>query len=189
MGESFLACDRTYFLNGISHLTFPPHTPQHNEISERKHRHIVETGLTLLNQASIPLNYWTYAFAATIYLINRIPTPVLAMDSPFHKLFGSHPNYQKLRVFGCLCFPCLRPYADHKLDSRSSSCVFFRYSFTQSAYLCLDIATSRLYTSRHVQFQEHVFPFAKPQKLSSPTTLNEPSHGPLKSRWSLQLVL
>ncbi|OMO63086.1 Integrase, catalytic core [Corchorus capsularis] len=29
--------------HGIKHLQTPPHTPQHNGVSERKHRHIVET--------------------------------------------------------------------------------------------------------------------------------------------------
>lgn len=85
-GGEFLALREFLAIHGISHLTSPPHTPEHNGISERKHRHIVETGLTLLSTASIPVTYWTYAFAAAIYLINRLPTPVLSQSSPFHKL-------------------------------------------------------------------------------------------------------
>ena len=34
--------------SGILHQTSCPHTPAQNGVSERKHRHIVETGLTLL---------------------------------------------------------------------------------------------------------------------------------------------
>ena len=62
--RSFLA---TY---GITHLTTPPHTPKHNGYSESQHRHNVKTGLTLLHQAFIPLTFWSYAFATTVYLIN-----------------------------------------------------------------------------------------------------------------------
>lgn len=36
-------------------------------------RHIVETGLTLLHHASIPLTFWPEAFATAVYLINRLP--------------------------------------------------------------------------------------------------------------------
>lgn len=81
----------------------------------------------------MPNTYWTYAFAASVYLINRLPTPVLNMTSPFHKLFGATPNYDKFKVFGCLCFPWLRPYTNHKLENRSIPCVFLGYSLNQSA--------------------------------------------------------
>ena len=37
--------------------------------------------------------------------------------------------------------------------------MFVGYSLTQSAYLCLDPSTSKIYTSRHVNFVESVFPF------------------------------
>ncbi|RVW14812.1 Retrovirus-related Pol polyprotein from transposon RE1 [Vitis vinifera] len=146
-------------INGVSHLTSPPHTPEHNGYSERRHRHIVETGLSLLTHASMPLSYWPFAFSTAVYLINRLPTPTLNHISPYFKLFGTFPNYSKLRSFGCLCYPWLRPYTSHKLESRSSSCVFVGYSPTQSAYLCLDTSTARLYTSRHVRFVESIFLF------------------------------
>ncbi|RVW71301.1 Retrovirus-related Pol polyprotein from transposon RE2 [Vitis vinifera] len=107
----------------------------------------------------MPLSYWPFAFSTAVYLINRLPTPTLNHLSPYFKLFGTFPNYFKLRSFGCLCYPWLRPYTSHKLESRSSPYVFVGYSPTQSAYLCLDISTARLYTSRHVRFVESIFPF------------------------------
>lgn len=46
-GGKFIAL-RTFLADcGIAHLTTPPHTPEHNGLSERRHRHIVETGLSL----------------------------------------------------------------------------------------------------------------------------------------------
>lgn len=179
-GGEFIALREFLVSNGISHLTSPPHTPEHNGLSERKHRHIVETGLTLLTQASVPREYWPYAFAAAVYLINRMPTPVLSMESPFQKLFGSKPNYERLRVFGCLCFPWLRPYTHNKLEERSRRCVFLGYSLTQTAYLCFDVEHKRLYTSRHVVFDEASFPFSNLTSQNSlPTVTFEQSSSPL----------
>ena len=159
-GGEYIALTSFLASHGISHMTSPPHTPEHNGISERRHRHIVETGLSLLSHTSMPKTLWTYAFATAVYLINRMPTSVLDFKTPFQCLHGHVPSYGKLRIFGCLCFPWVRPYASHKLDAKSTPCVFLGYSMTQSAYFCLDRQTSRIYTSRHVVFHETVFPFS-----------------------------
>ena len=85
---------------GISHDPSPPHTSEHKGFSERHHRHIVETDLALISRASLPPSFWSYDFLTTAYLINCLPTPTLHMSSPYHKLFGSPPNYSKLCIFG-----------------------------------------------------------------------------------------
>ena len=84
--------------------------------------------LTLLSQASLPLTCWDEAFSTTIYMINRLPSPVLDHVIHLEKLFGLKPNYSSLRVFGCKCFPNLRPFDSHKLSFSSSPCTFIGYS-------------------------------------------------------------
>ena len=92
---------------------------------ERKHRHIVELGLTLLDQALLPLTYWDHAnFLTNVFLIKRLTTPSLNFDIPFVKLYKQQPDFHFLRVFGCAFFPLLRPYNQNKLQFRSKS-VFF----------------------------------------------------------------
>ncbi|XP_013617128.1 PREDICTED: uncharacterized protein LOC106323577 [Brassica oleracea var. oleracea] len=166
-GGEFIALRHFLSTHGVSHFTTPPHTPEHNGLSERKHRHVVETGLSLLSSANMPLTHWPFAFPTAVFLINRLPTPILSNISPYQKLFGNSPNYHKLRTFGCLCFPWLRPYAPNKLENRSSPCVFVGYSLTQSAYQCLEPVSGRLHISRHVRFNETQFPFAQLTKPSS----------------------
>jgi hypothetical protein len=130
-------------------------------MSERRHRHLVETGLTLLTDAHMPLSYWPYAFQTAAYLINRMPTSTLNNQSPFEKLFKQIPNYLKLKQFGCLCYPLTKPYNKHKLEPKAQPCTFVGYSLSQNAYLCLEPNTSRLFHSRHVIFHEGQFPFQK----------------------------
>ena len=89
-----------------------------------------------------------------------MPSKTLQNSSPYSKIFHKDPNYRKLRIFGCLCYPWLRPYASHKLEPRSKPCVFVGYSNEHNAYLCLDSLTNKVYVSRHVVFIESVFPFA-----------------------------
>lgn len=76
----------------ISHFFTPPHTPEQNCISERQHRHIVETGLPLLHYAGLPLIFWSHAFQTAFHLINRLPIPILHSKSPFDYLYGTSPN-------------------------------------------------------------------------------------------------
>ena len=42
---------------GITHRVACPHTHQQNGMVERKHHHVVETGLALLAHASIPFSF------------------------------------------------------------------------------------------------------------------------------------
>ena len=148
----------------------PPYTPEHVGSNERKHRHVVETGLAMLHKASLSLKYWSHVFLTAAYLINRLPTPVLKHQTPFESLFQQLPNYDKLRAFGCICFHWLCPYFDHKLDKHSKPCVFIGYSNTHNAYKCLDLSSNCVYISHHVQFIEHQFPLASN---TSPTDLDQ----------------
>jgi histone deacetylase 1/2 len=155
---------------GIHHRLICPHTHEQNGTVERRHRHIMETGLTLLGQCKAPFRFWNYAFETSVYLINRMPTHVLAHCSTFDCLFHRSPDYHFLRTFGCLCFPFLRPYNNHKLNFHSSPCVFFGYSSSHLGYRCFDIASHRIYISRHVRFHEHVFPFDNSEQIAKVST-------------------
>jgi len=105
-----------------------------------------------------------------------MPTLVLDNRSLFDCLFQRSPNYHFLHTFGCLCFPFLRPYNNHKLDFRSSPCVFFGYSPSHLCYRCFDIESHRMYISRHVRFHEHVFAFDKFEQIVQVSTqTNTPS--------------
>uniref|UniRef100_A0A2N9J182 Integrase catalytic domain-containing protein n=1 Tax=Fagus sylvatica TaxID=28930 RepID=A0A2N9J182_FAGSY len=156
---------------GITHQFSCPHTPQQNGTVERKHRHIIESALTLLSHASLPITHWTYAVTTAIHLINRLPTPKLSHKSPWEKLFHKLPNLTHLRTFGCLCFPYLRPYNHHKLQPRTTPCIFLGYPAHTKGYICLNPATQRTYISKHVLFNETEF---LPHLTLSSNTVTQP---------------
>jgi len=97
--------ESTFFQTiGIHHLLICPHTHEQNGIVERRHGHIVETGLTLLWQCKAPFLFWNYAFETSVYLINRMPTPVISHRSPFDCLFQRSPDYHFCVLFGVFVF-------------------------------------------------------------------------------------
>ena len=93
------------------------------------------------------------------FLINRMPSRVIMNSTPAEKLLNTPPNYQFLRVFGCACWPNLRPYNNHKLSFRSKQCIFLGYSSLHHGYKCLDRSSGRVYISRDVVFDENIFRF------------------------------
>jgi histone deacetylase 1/2 len=156
---------------GILHHVSCPHTHQQNGVAERKHRHIVETGLTLLSHASVPYFYWSDAFTTTYFLINRLPTRLLHMKTPLELLLHETPNYTFLKVFGCACWPHTRPYNNHKLEFQYKKCMFLGYSSLHKGYKCLHVPSNRVFISHDVIFDETVFPF-----LALPSSYTPPSH-------------
>lgn len=85
-------------------------------------------GLVLLAQASLPISYRVDAFTTTIHLMNLLSKKILDGVSPIEKLLGHKPDYQRLRVFRCLCYPLLQPYNRYKLQYKSAHYTFLSYA-------------------------------------------------------------
>jgi hypothetical protein len=162
--------------NGIIHQLSCPHTPQQNGVAERKHRHLIQCALALLSQSNLPISYWSYAVSTAAHLINKLPTPLLSNKSPWESLFHTKPTLTHLRAFGCQCFPLLTPYNKNKLQPKSVPCIFVGYPFHSKGYTCFDPSTHRFYTSRHVLFNENMFPglstSQQPNSLSQTSTFS-----------------
>jgi hypothetical protein len=108
-----------------------PYTPEQNGLAERKQRHIMELTLATMSHASIPHEYWDDIVQSIVFLINRLPSSALAFLSPYECLFSRSPDYSFTRVLGCLCYPCLRPYAANKLKDRSLPCFWVTLPLTR----------------------------------------------------------
>jgi hypothetical protein len=160
-GGEYQRLNSFFTKHGISHLVSCPHAHQQNGPAERKHRHIVDVGLSLLAHASMPLKFWDEAFFTVAYLINHTPTKLFGYSTPLEHLYNQVPDYPFLKVFGCACWPNLRPYNTRKVAFRSTRCAFLGYSPMHKGYKCPDISTGRIYISRDVVFDEDVSPFAE----------------------------
>lgn len=57
----------------------------------KENRHVIETVITLMFHASIPIKFWHFAFATTVLIINRLPSPNLGNKSPYELLFPKRP--------------------------------------------------------------------------------------------------
>ena len=150
-----------------------PYTPQQNGLAERKHRHIVETGLSLLSQSGLPAAFWDDSFVTAVYLINRIPSQTLSFASPYEILYKSKPNYLALKPFGCLCYPHIRHLTKSKLEFRSYSATFLGYSPSHKGYKAM-LTSGKIIITRDIVFHETVFPHKATSQSPSSVSFDSP---------------
>ncbi|PKU87036.1 Retrovirus-related Pol polyprotein from transposon TNT 1-94 [Dendrobium catenatum] len=148
--------------HGISHQISCPYTPEQNGLTERKHRHIIETTRTLLLTASMPTVFWPEAVTTAVYLINRLPSSTTENFTPVELMYNRKPEYGDLKVFGCKCYPLSSPQHRNKLMPTAQPCIFLGYSDIFKGYKCLNSQTNKITVSRHVIFHENIFPFSTP---------------------------
>jgi len=130
------------------------------EKAERKIRTINNIICTLLVHASLPPSFWHHALHMATYLLNILPTKQLALQTPTTILYQKRPSYSHLKVFGCLCFPLIPSTNRNKLQPRSKPCVFLGYPSNHRGYKCLELSSRKIIISRHVNFDETIFPFS-----------------------------
>jgi len=174
-----------FLTNGILHQESMVKTPQQNGVAERKHRHLLDTARALRFHAGFPKHFWGECILSATHIINLLPMENLAWKSPYEVLFGKPPQYQDLRVIGCLCFAANLGISD-KFDPRATKCVLLGYTFGFKGYKLYDLQNKKIFHSRYVLFSENIFPFKTPSR-SSPCS-QDPFHAVVPSAAPLYAV-
>ena len=63
----------------------------------------------------------------TSHLINKLPTPILGNLTPYDVLLGRKPDYNKLKIFGCLAFVANPNSVRDKMVPRGVPYLFLGY--------------------------------------------------------------
>ncbi|GJW07959.1 retrotransposon protein, putative, ty1-copia subclass [Tanacetum coccineum] len=56
--------------NGIVQQLTPPYTPQHNGVSERRNRTLLDMVRSMMNLTTLPLSFWDYALESATRILN-----------------------------------------------------------------------------------------------------------------------
>jgi histone deacetylase 1/2 len=160
-GGEFLSTELRAYLSshGISLRLLCPYTSAQNDRAERLIRTTNDVVCTLLFQTNMPPLFLVEALHTANHLLNIRPSRAIGHFTPYFLLHGIHPTYDHLRVFGCLCFPNLSPITTLTLPPRSSRCILLGCPREHKGYRCFDLTTRKVIISRHVTFDENIFPF------------------------------
>nr|GEY16742.1 hypothetical protein [Tanacetum cinerariifolium] len=115
----------------IAHRT-PPYTPQHNGVSERRNRTLLDMVQSMMSQTTLPKSFWDYAFETAARILNMVPTKK-----------------------GCEAFvkrdTLTKP---DKLDPRSFKNIFVGYSKKTMGYSFHNPSENKVFVARNAEFFE-----------------------------------
>nr|GEW33420.1 hypothetical protein [Tanacetum cinerariifolium] len=102
--------------NSLDIFLTPPYTPQHNEVSERKNRTLLDMVQSMMNLTTLLLSFWDYALESTTRILNMDPAKNVD-KTPYELWYGKVPNLSYLKVGGCEAL--VKRDTPNKLQQRS----------------------------------------------------------------------
>ncbi|KAM1306817.1 hypothetical protein ACFX2H_009156 [Malus domestica] len=136
---------------GIVSQWTPPGTPQHNGVSERRNRTLMNMVRSMMSFVDLPVSFWGYALQTGAYLLNRVPSK-LVPQTPYEIWHGKSKNLNHIRIWGCPAY-VKRLEAD-KLEARSVKCYFVGYSKQTLGYEFYNPDDQKVFVARPAMFPE-----------------------------------
>ncbi|GJU56661.1 retrotransposon protein, putative, ty1-copia subclass [Tanacetum coccineum] len=138
----------------IAHRT-PPYTPQHNGVSERRNRTLLDMVRSMMSQTTLPKSFWDYALETAARILNMVPTKKVE-KTPYEVWHGQAPKLSYLKVWGCEALvkrdTLTKP---DKLEPRSIKCIFVGYPKETMGYSFYYPPENKVLVARNAEFLEN----------------------------------
>ncbi|MBW0501422.1 hypothetical protein O181_041137 [Austropuccinia psidii MF-1] len=122
--------------------------------------------------SNLPSCYWEEAVNTATHLVNIIPTPSINNQSPYFLWTGVSPKIQMTRTFGCkVIFHIPRHQQNWQMAPTGEIGILLGFT-NESAYRILKLNNKKVYTSRHINFFENIFPTLENSEESDSMTSN-----------------
>ena len=121
LNKEFQSCLRD---NGILSQWTPPYTPQHNGVSEKMNRTLLDMVRSMMGLADLPRSFWGYALQTAVYILNRVPSK--SVDVTLYEIwYNKKPVLSHIKVWGCPAY--VKRTMSDKLGVKSDKCLFVGY--------------------------------------------------------------
>ncbi|GKC22744.1 retrotransposon protein, putative, ty1-copia subclass, partial [Tanacetum coccineum] len=134
----------------ISQLT-PPYTTQHNDVSKRRNRTLLDMVRSMMSLTTLSMSFWGYALDSAARILNMVPTKKVN-KTPYKMWHGKVPNLSYLKVCGCEAL--VKRDTPNKLESRSIKCIFVGYPKETMGYYFYYPLKNKNFVARYAEFFE-----------------------------------
>ncbi|GKA34146.1 retrotransposon protein, putative, ty1-copia subclass [Tanacetum coccineum] len=97
-GDEYISQEFKDYLKacGIVQQLTPPYIPQHNDMSERRNRTLLDMVRSMMNLTTLPLSFWDYALDSATCILNMVQTKKVD-KTPYELWYGKVPNLSYLK--------------------------------------------------------------------------------------------
>ncbi|KAK8923669.1 hypothetical protein KSP39_PZI019346 [Platanthera zijinensis] len=171
----------------VSQLT-PPRTPQHNGVSERRNRTLLDMARSMMSHADLHVSFWGFALETATMTLNRAPTKTV-LKIPYEIWTGKRPSMSFIKIWGYKAY--VRRQMPDKLEPKSDKCYLVGYPKETKGYYFYLPSEGKVFVTRTGVFLEKEFLSRKIEKVEleevqEPQIVNEPE---LDSETGLQDVV
>ncbi|GJW77154.1 retrotransposon protein, putative, ty1-copia subclass [Tanacetum coccineum] len=138
----------------ITHRT-PPYTAQHNGVSKRRNRTLLDMVRSMMSQTTLPKSFWDYALETAARILNMVLTKKVE-KTPYEVWHGQAPKLSYLKVWGCEALvkrdTLTKP---DKLEPMFIKCIFIGYPKETMRYSFYYPLENKVLVARNVEFLEN----------------------------------
>src|SRR3954465_1034918 len=132
----------------------PPGTPQHNGVSERHNRTLLDIVQSMMFLTDLPLLFWDYALETAAFTLNRAPSK--SVETTLYELwFSKKPKLSFLKVWGCDAY--VKKFHPDKIKPKSEKCVFIGYPKETVGYTFYHRSEGKIFIAENGSFLEKEF--------------------------------
>lgn len=155
-GEYMLTKFQQYLSDhGIVHETTAADTAESNGLAECMNQTIAHQAVSMLIDSKLPKSFWVEAFRMATYLITHSPAAGLKGKMLYKTLTGQHVDPTFFHPFGCIVYSFIVKSHQKKLDPKAWKAILLGYEYGKKAYCFLNVATWKIFSSRHVIFNKN----------------------------------
>ncbi|GJZ40514.1 retrotransposon protein, putative, ty1-copia subclass [Tanacetum coccineum] len=138
----------------IAHRT-PPYTPQHNGVSERRNRTLLDMVRSMMTQTTLPKSFWDYSLESAARILNMVSTKKVE-KTPYEIWHGQAPKLSYLKVWGCEALvkrdTLTKP---DKLEPKALKCIFVGYPKETMRYFFYYPLENKIFVAHNAEFFEN----------------------------------